>query len=141
VICFAAVGVRDGWGPAVAGAFALLSGFAGVGAIVLGQVGLRQTRRAPDRISGRGPAIAGIVCAIVGLVVSALAIVLSLAAVAAGSNSSAPGTSGPASWGILVSPQRPQSHPAAEGLRETLATCGPSEGAKSPRFACSSARV
>jgi hypothetical protein len=82
VMCFAAVGVQGGWGPAVAGAFALLSGFAGVGAIVLGQIGLRQTRRAPDRITGRGPAIAGIVCAIVGLVVSVLAILLSLAAVA-----------------------------------------------------------
>jgi hypothetical protein len=80
VICFAAVGARDGWGPAVAGAFALLSGFAGVGAIVLGQVGLRQTRMAPGRITGRGPAIAGIVCAIVGLAFSAFAIVISLAA-------------------------------------------------------------
>jgi hypothetical protein len=82
VICFAAVGAQDGWGPAVAGAFALLSGFAGVGAIVLGQIGLRQTRRAPGRITGRGLSIAGIACASVGLVASALAIVISLAAVA-----------------------------------------------------------
>ena len=82
VICFAAVGVQDGWGPAVAGAFAVLSGFAGIGAIILGQIGLGQARRAPGRITGRGPAIAGIVCAIVGLVASGLAIVISLAAVA-----------------------------------------------------------
>ena len=46
VACFAAVGAQDGWGPIVAGAFAVLAGLIGVAAVVLGVLGLRQIRRA-----------------------------------------------------------------------------------------------
>ena len=62
VICFAAVGAQDGW-AGVAGAFALLAGLPASRRSALGTVGLRQVRRA-TAVTGRGVAIAGIVCGI-----------------------------------------------------------------------------
>jgi hypothetical protein len=68
-LCFGLLGSSDGWGPAVAGAFAVLAGMLAVGAITLGSVSLRQIRRAraTGGVRGRGQAIAGIVCGSVGL--------------------------------------------------------------------------
>ncbi|HEX6871863.1 MAG TPA: hypothetical protein VF163_12255 [Micromonosporaceae bacterium] len=43
--CLAVAGANGGWGPLVAGAFTALGAFLGVAALVLGRIGLRQTRR------------------------------------------------------------------------------------------------
>jgi hypothetical protein len=77
--CFGALGARAGWGPAVAGAFAVLAVIIGVASIVLGRVGLRQVKRAAvgavggASVNGRGYAVTGITCAIVGLTLTAVA--------------------------------------------------------------------
>jgi hypothetical protein len=69
--CFAALGAQDGRGPTVAGAFAVLAVFAGVAALVLGNVALRQIRRAgADAIRGRGLAITGLSCGAAGLLLT-----------------------------------------------------------------------
>jgi hypothetical protein len=78
--CFALLGAQDGWGTAVSGAFALLATFAGIAAISLGAAGARQARHAPDRITGRGVAMAGIVCGFIGIGFTVVAFVLSVAA-------------------------------------------------------------
>jgi len=82
--CFGLVGAEKGWGPVVAGAFAVLAGLLGMASLVLGRVGLRQIKRGAgwSRATGRGLAIAGIVCGGVGLLVSALSLVGSLVLVA-----------------------------------------------------------
>ena len=82
VMLFAAAGAQNGWGPAVSGAFALLSVAAAIAALSLGQYGLHQVRRAYGRVTGRGVAIAGIVCGVAGLVLTALAFLLGVAAAA-----------------------------------------------------------
>jgi hypothetical protein len=71
VLCFGLVGASGGWGPAVAGAFAVLAGVLAIGAITLGSVSLRQIRRARGTggMRGRGQALAGIVCGSVGVAV------------------------------------------------------------------------
>jgi hypothetical protein len=80
VMLFAATGARDGWGPAVSGAFAVLSVLAAIAALSLGQFGLRQVRRAYGRVTGRGVAIAGIVCGLIGLILTVSAFLLGVAA-------------------------------------------------------------
>ena len=67
--CFGAIGAQDGWGPMVAGAFAVLAVLAGVAALVLGQVGLNRLRRVTgwERPRGRGLAIGGMICGGSGL--------------------------------------------------------------------------
>jgi hypothetical protein len=79
VICFGALGADGGWGPVVAGAFALLAGLIGVASLVLGQLGFRQVRRAVDwgASKGKGLAISGMICGAVGLVITVLGVVLS----------------------------------------------------------------
>lgn len=89
--CFAAVGAQPGWGPVVAGAFAVLAALVGLAAIVLGRLGIRQVRRndvrpyqgAPDLsgpgpIQGRGLAVAGTICGGVGLALTGLAMALAV---------------------------------------------------------------
>ncbi len=78
VLGFGALGARDGWGPAVSGAFVLPSVFAAVAALVLGRVGINQYRRGAGLVSGRGVAVAGMVCAVIGLVLAGLAFVFAL---------------------------------------------------------------
>jgi hypothetical protein len=77
VTLFAVAGAKDGWGPVVSGAFAILAGLMAVASIMLGLGGLRQVARASQaaKVSGRGLAITGMICAGVGLVT----IVLSMA--------------------------------------------------------------
>jgi hypothetical protein len=82
VLCFGTVGAQGGWGPAISGAFALLAAFAGVAAVTLGQVGRRQLQRGRGRVTGRGVAIAGIVCGSIGLAFTGLFFLLALALVA-----------------------------------------------------------
>src|SRR5262245_32169418 len=87
--CFGALGAKAGWGPAVAGAFALLAIVIGVASIVLGRVGLRQIRRGAllalgaGAVNGRGFAVTGITCGILGVALTGLAFVISVIAVAA----------------------------------------------------------
>jgi hypothetical protein len=82
VACFGLTGSSQGWGPAVAGAFAVLAGFIGGGAIGLGISALRKIRRSEGTVTGRGMAIAGISCGGTGLAVAALSFVISAVATA-----------------------------------------------------------
>jgi hypothetical protein len=77
VLCFGAVGAEGGWGPMVAGAFAVLAGVLGGAGLGLGTVGLRRIKRASGpRATGRGLAIGGVVCGSVGLGLTAVAMLL-----------------------------------------------------------------
>jgi hypothetical protein len=76
--CFGVSGAKAGWGPVVAGAFAVLGGLIGLGAMVLGWLGLGQVRRSAGRITGRGMAISGIACGAAGFGLTVLAMVVSL---------------------------------------------------------------
>ena len=82
VLCFGLVGAQEGWGGAVAGAFALLGALIGGGAGALGLVATRQIRRSGRpgqmRFSGRGTAVAGVCCGAAGAGISLLALVLGL---------------------------------------------------------------
>ena len=80
VSCFGYLGATSGWGPIVAGAFAVLAGFAGGAAVSLGAIALRQARR--GGVTGRGLAVAGVSCGTVGLLITVLAVVLSVAVAA-----------------------------------------------------------
>lgn len=81
VIIVAAAGAAEGWGPAVAGAFAALATMAGVAAVGLGATGLRRIRASvpwgPSR--GRGVAISGVVCGALGLAITALTMLAAIA--------------------------------------------------------------
>lgn len=88
--CFAAGGAQAGWGPMVAGAFAVLAGLAALAALGLARAGLRQIKRARmtpggrGAVTGRGLAISGIVCGAVGLTLTILSLLGSFALAAAG---------------------------------------------------------
>ena len=81
VTIFTAVGAGQGWGAAVAGAFAILSTAFALGAVGLHRAALTGIRTSvswgPTR--GRGVATAGLICGLVGLGVSLLAMVIALA--------------------------------------------------------------
>jgi hypothetical protein len=81
--CFGFLGGDGGWGPKVAGAFALLAVFAGGASVVLGQLAMREIRRRPDaeRPRGRGIALAGVICGATGIGLTALGFVLALSLV------------------------------------------------------------
>jgi hypothetical protein len=74
VALFALAGASAGWGPLAAGAFAVLSGVLGIGAVVLGLLGLRQIRRS-SALTGRGLAIAGLSCGTVAVVLTVIAVI------------------------------------------------------------------
>jgi hypothetical protein len=82
VVCFGVTGAQDGWGAWAAGAFMLLAGVAGGGAVFLGVTARRQIQRpgpAPAiRFTGRGLAMSGLVCGIVGLVITLLGFLTAL---------------------------------------------------------------
>ena len=82
VACFGLYGASNGWGPVVAGAFAVLAGCAGVAGVVLGVTGRRQVRRGAGGVTGRGLATWGVVCGGIGLAVTVLSLSLSIATVA-----------------------------------------------------------
>jgi hypothetical protein len=71
--CFGLAGADAGWGLWVAGAFAVLAGGLGGAGVWLGVVGLRQTRRGragvEPALTGRGMAVAGLVCGGAALVI------------------------------------------------------------------------
>lgn len=80
--CFGIAGARAGWGAWAAGAFTLLAGIAGTAGIVLGLLGRRQINRTAEssavRFTGRGVALAGLVCGASGLGLTLLAFLLAL---------------------------------------------------------------
>jgi hypothetical protein len=76
--CFGLAGAKQGWGPIVGGAFAVLAGAAGLAAIGLGWFSVRQITHSSGRLAGRGMAIAGISCGAAGLTLTVLAMVLAL---------------------------------------------------------------
>jgi hypothetical protein len=82
VAFFVVAGADSGWDAPVAGAFALLAVFAGVSATWLGWTAMARIRRgaAWGPVSGRGVALAGLICGLVGV---ALAILFMLVAIAA----------------------------------------------------------
>jgi hypothetical protein len=81
VACFAQVGADAGWGPPVAGAFAVLSALTSFAAIWLCWTGLRRIRRTVGwgAVRGRGLAIAGLTCGLVGFAITALVMAAALA--------------------------------------------------------------
>jgi hypothetical protein len=76
--CFGFAGARDGWGPLVGGAFAILAALAGGAAVGLGWFALGQVKRSGGRLTGRTIALAGMWCGAAGLGLTALAMVLAL---------------------------------------------------------------
>ncbi|GAA3335402.1 hypothetical protein GCM10020358_03540 [Amorphoplanes nipponensis] len=82
VLCFGLIGLSDGWGAVVAGAFALLGVLIGGGAAGVGLAARRQIRRSGQdgrvRFVGRGVTTAGICCGFAGLGISALTLLLIL---------------------------------------------------------------
>jgi hypothetical protein len=79
-LCFGLLGAQSGWGAAVAGAFAVLAGVVAVGAIALGSTSLRQIKRAPGGIRGRGLALGGVICGSIGLALASGVILLAILA-------------------------------------------------------------
>jgi Domain of unknown function (DUF4190) len=76
VYCFGLAGAQPGWGPLVAGAFAILAGLVGAAALASGLVAMRQIRRAPGELRGRGLAITGVACGGSGVALTVLGFVL-----------------------------------------------------------------
>ncbi|GAA0795319.1 hypothetical protein [Spirilliplanes yamanashiensis] len=78
VLCFGVAGASDGWGLIAAGAFALLAGAVSLAGLGLGVGARRQIRRAAGtgtiRFTGRGPALAAIVCGAAGLLLTLLSL-------------------------------------------------------------------
>ena len=82
VVLFALIGASAGWGPLAAGAFAVLSGLLGIGAVVLGLLALRQIRRS-SALTGRGLAITGLICGAVAVLVTVIAVISAIVVSAA----------------------------------------------------------
>ncbi|WP_239075345.1 phage holin family protein, partial [Planosporangium flavigriseum] len=78
VSCFGLAGAKPGWGPIVAGAFAVLAATTGLAAIGLGWYSVRHITRSGGRLVGRGMAIAGMSCGAAGLLLTTAAMVLAL---------------------------------------------------------------
>jgi hypothetical protein len=80
VLCFGLIGLSDGWGAVVAGAFALLGVLVGGGAIGVGLAARRQIKRSGQdrkvRFVGRGMATAGMSCGAAGLGIAVLTLLL-----------------------------------------------------------------
>jgi hypothetical protein len=79
---FAASGAQEGWGAAVAGAFAVLAGLLFAATVFLARAARRQFRSSPawGPTSGRGAATAGLVCGWVGLGITVAIMLVALAA-------------------------------------------------------------
>ena len=80
VLCFGLLGLSDGWGAVVAGAFALLGVLVGGGAVGVGLAARRQIQRSGQdgrvRFVGRGMATTGLWCGAAGLGIAALTLLL-----------------------------------------------------------------
>ncbi|GAA1388801.1 hypothetical protein [Catellatospora chokoriensis] len=78
VWCFGVAGAQQGWGGLVAGAFAALAILLGAAGVLLGWLGMRQIRLAAGNMTGRGVAIAGLVCGAVGLLLAAVGLLTAI---------------------------------------------------------------
>jgi hypothetical protein len=78
--CFGlvAASAQKSWGPLVGGAFAVLAALLALAGIGLGLVGLRRIRHSAGEVTGRGLAIAGMVCAAAGLALTFLLLLVAL---------------------------------------------------------------
>lgn len=80
--CFGLAGADGGWGGWVAGAFAVLGTLFGLAGLALGVLGRRQAGRAAPppavRFTGRGLALAGLICGAVGLGLTVVAFAVAL---------------------------------------------------------------
>lgn len=79
VVCFGLAGAQSGWGPLVAGAFAILAALVGGTAAAAGIVAMRQIRRAAGAASGRGLAVTGLACGASGVGLTLLGFLLAVA--------------------------------------------------------------
>src|SRR5262249_37871366 len=66
VLCFGAVGARDGWGALVAGAFAALAFIVGGGGTGTAGVARRQVTNSAGGMTGSGLALTGLICGLCG---------------------------------------------------------------------------
>ncbi|GGK13621.1 hypothetical protein GCM10010124_02740 [Pilimelia terevasa] len=73
-VLFGIGGASAGWGTLVAGAVAILTVLLGGGAMGLGAFALRQVRRAPGAVRGRGLALTGVVAGGLGVVLALCAV-------------------------------------------------------------------
>ncbi|GIG01361.1 phage holin family protein [Catellatospora citrea] len=78
VWCFGVAGAQQGWGGLVAGAFAALAILLGAAGVLLGWLGIRQIRLAAGNMTGRGVAVAGLVCGAVGLLLAAVGLLTAI---------------------------------------------------------------
>jgi hypothetical protein len=78
VTCFGLIGAGHGWGPLVAGAFAILAAAVGAGGLASGLISSRQIRTSGGRLSGRGFSLVGTACGAVGLGLAALGVLLAI---------------------------------------------------------------
>ena len=85
VFCFGLAGAQGGWGPLVAGAFAVLAGLLGIASVGAGVTARRMIRSGRPGVpsAGRGMAVSGIVCGAVGAGLAALGIVVAIVVVTA----------------------------------------------------------
>jgi hypothetical protein len=81
VVFFAAIGATSGWGPAVAGAFAILATLLCVAALSLRRAALRRIRSSAawGATRGRGMAVTGLVCGLIGLGLTVITMLVALA--------------------------------------------------------------
>jgi hypothetical protein len=80
VYCFGLGGAQGGWGVLVSGAFAILAALIGAAAVGVSLVALRQIRRMPGEVRGRGLAVSGIACGGSGLGLTVLGFLLAVLA-------------------------------------------------------------
>lgn len=76
---FGLAAASQGSARSIAPAFAILAFLIAVGALVLGGMGLRQVRRSVGRTSGRGVAIAGLICGAAGVGMTLLTLLVVVA--------------------------------------------------------------
>jgi len=80
VFCFGISGANPGWGPLVAGAFAILGLALGGAGIGIGTAARRAIARAAGALGGRGAAQTGLICGWIGVGLTVLAFAGSVAA-------------------------------------------------------------
>ncbi len=83
-LSFGLGGAADGWGPLIAGAFAILAVVLGGAAIVSGCIASKAVRRSAGLLHGAGIAKAGIILGIIGVSITVLSFAGSLLATYAG---------------------------------------------------------
>ena len=78
VFCFGVAGAQSGWGALVAGAFAALAFLVGAGAAGASLAARRQIGDSGGGITGRGLALAGLICGMAGAGLAVLGLALAV---------------------------------------------------------------